>query len=75
MPDVCEREVRRMAIKLVSCPFCKGAATMHTHSQKEEYKACCKDLTCIGSYIFLWHPTKEKAAGAWNRRANDEQAD
>ncbi|MBE6691112.1 MAG: hypothetical protein E7590_07530 [Ruminococcaceae bacterium] len=41
-----------MAIKLKPCPFCKGAAVMHTHSQKEEYKACCKDLTCIGSYIF-----------------------
>ena len=45
---------------------------MHTHSQKEEYKACCGDLTCIGSYIFKWHPTKEKAAEAWNRRAGDD---
>ena len=72
MPNVCEREVRRMAIKLKSCPFCGGAATMHAASQKEEYKACCKDLTCIGSYIYLWHPTKEKAAEFWNRRAGDE---
>lgn len=64
-----------MAIKLEPCPFCKGAAVMHTHSQKEEYKACCKDLTCIGSYIFKWHRTEEEAAEAWNRRANDEQAD
>ena len=62
-----------MAIKLKPCPFCKGAAVMHTHSQKEEYKACCQDLTCIGSHIFKWHPTKEKAAEAWNRRADDEQ--
>jgi Lar family restriction alleviation protein len=65
----------KMQNKLKPCPFCGEAATMHTASQKEEYKACCKDLTCIGSYIYLWHPTKEKAAEFWNRRAGNEQAD
>ena len=62
-----------MAIKLKSCPFCRGAAVMLEGKSKEIYKACCGDLTCIGSHIFKWHPTKEKAAEAWNRRANDEQ--
>ena len=64
-----------MAIKLKSCPFCGGAAVMQEGAIKGDYKAKCGNLACIGSYLFKWHPTKEKAAEAWNRRAGDEKMD
>ena len=60
-------------IELKPCPFCGGAAVMQEGTSKENYKACCGDLACIGSHIYKWHPTKEKAAEAWNRRARDEK--
>ena len=64
-----------MAIKLKLCPFCGSAAVMLERAAKEGYKACCGDLTCIGSYIFKWHQTKEEAAAAWNRRDGNEKMD
>ena len=62
-----------MAIKLKPCPFCRGVAEMKTAQHKDIHKVSCADLTCIGSYIYLWHPTQEEAATVWNRRAGDEQ--
>lgn len=59
-----------MAIKLKSCPFCGGAAVI-TKTQQGNYKACCGDLKCIGSYIYLHASTEEEAAAAWDRRASD----
>ena len=61
-----------MAIKLKPCPFCDGAAVMQEGAIKGDYKAECGNFACIGSYLFKWHPTKEKAAEAWNRRAGDD---
>ena len=56
--------------KLKPCPFCGGLAVI-TKTQQGNYKACCGDLKCIGSYIYLHHPTEEEAAAAWNGRATD----
>ena len=58
-------------VKLKPCPFCGEKAEM-TKSEKDNFKACCANLRCIGSYVYLRHPTEEEAAAAWNRRMSSE---
>lgn len=64
-----------MQNELKPCPFCGGESVMQNGTAKEEYKVCCSNPLCVGSYMYKWHPTKEAATEAWNRRATDEQAD
>ena len=69
---------------LKPCPFCGGeASVVRSYPQtlfSDEgatchFKVTCHTMGCLGSAINLWDYTKERARAAWNRRANDEQAD
>jgi Lar family restriction alleviation protein len=58
-------------MKLKSCPFCAGEATIMIDEISEDercYLVCCE--VCDGM-VERWFPTVEDAINAWNRRAND----
>ncbi len=58
-------------MKLKSCPFCAGEATIMIDEIREDercYLVCCE--VCDGM-VERWFPTVEDAINAWNRRVND----
>lgn len=63
-----------MKTELKSCPFCRGKAEVVPYSvygKVKRYFVNCLNCGCqIRDYT-----SKQNAEKAWNRRANDEQAD
>lgn len=59
--------------ELKPCPFCGGDAHFKEVVSCSEtlYAAGCSDYGCIGFETLYYVPTKDNAAEAWNRRANE----
>lgn len=60
--------------KLKQCPFCGGEANL-SFNISFGFIPWCSNVLCILNELCAGYATEEEAANAWNRRANDEQAD
>lgn len=63
-------------MELKPCPFCGGNAQMRQSEDERNGRVswqakCANTLNCIGNFISVWEYTEERAAEAWNRRADD----
>ena len=72
--------------KLKPCPFCSGEAEIkvrkiNTRWRRDRgeprYRVHCtnKSASCMGVYVNRYYDTEEEAVKAWDRRANDGEAD
>ena len=60
-------------IKLKPCPFC-GKKPIMCNNKNGFYFVTCPNYGCVIGYNnYLWFETEEKAAAAWNTRAESEE--
>lgn len=59
-------------IKLKPCPFC-GSKNIKLYHTECEVNGECQNCGASSGYRIFWgkKPTKEEAAEAWNRRADN----
>ena len=59
---------------LKPCPFCGETATVR-YNTVFDFVPWCKNPDCILNDLMLGYETEEKAIEAWNRRADNGEAD
>ena len=57
--------------ELKPCPFCGEVPTIDKHPTKKYFSISCWDPNCVCMPKTGWYISEEKAAEAWNERADN----